>query len=253
MESASNLGPDMVSILYADKPYEMSQMSSWRPRIDESARMKYLGIVEALEADVRSGRVRPGDRLPPHRSIAEALNVDLTTVTRAFNEARRRGLVDAQAGRGSFINAAVEADRLAGRLGGAPRIDLSMNIPPQPMAAQLHRAFPRGISELLSSSRGMLHLNYQDSTGSEPDRIAAATWLARRIEGVSPSRVLVAGGAQSALFAICEAQLRAGDVIATGEMTYPGLKAVASQKGLIVAPLTMDGDGILPAACPPAG
>jgi DNA-binding transcriptional regulator YhcF (GntR family) len=30
--------------------------------------------------------------------------VDLTTVTRAFNEARRRGLVEAQAGRGTFIS-----------------------------------------------------------------------------------------------------------------------------------------------------
>ena len=78
-------------------------MSSWRPRLVESARLKYLGIVEALEADVRSGRVHPGDRLPSQRAIAEALGVDLTTVTRAFNEARRRGLVDARAGRGSFI------------------------------------------------------------------------------------------------------------------------------------------------------
>ena len=63
----------------------------WQPRLIESARMKYLGIVEALEADLRSGRVARGERLPPQRDIAEALDVDLTTVTRAFNEARRRG------------------------------------------------------------------------------------------------------------------------------------------------------------------
>src|ERR1700761_6115246 len=100
-------------------------MSSWRPRLVESARMKYLGIVEALEADVRSGRVRPGDRLPPQRAIAEALGVDLTTVTRAFNEARRRGLVDAQAGRGSFISEGAEAGALGGAGGVTSVIDLS--------------------------------------------------------------------------------------------------------------------------------
>src|ERR1700741_4820748 len=109
----------------------------WRPRLIESARMKYLGIVEALEADVRSGRVGRGERLPPHRAIAEALNVDLTTVTRAFNEARRRGLVDARAGRGSFISEEVEASASA-----APVIDFSMNAPPQPQAAGLQRAIP---------------------------------------------------------------------------------------------------------------
>src|ERR1700741_4036657 len=105
----------------------MMRMSSWRPRLTENARMKYLGIVEALEADVRSGRVRPGDRLPPQRAIADALDVDLTTVTRAFNEARRRGLVDAQAGRGSFIKAELDAERTPGRLGGARMVGLNMN------------------------------------------------------------------------------------------------------------------------------
>ena len=35
----------------------------WRPRLIESARLKYLGIVEALEADIRSGRVARGERL----------------------------------------------------------------------------------------------------------------------------------------------------------------------------------------------
>lgn len=210
--------------------------------------MKYLGIVEALEADVRHGRVRPGDRLPSQRAIAEALNVDLTTVTRAFNEARRRGLVDAQAGRGSFIREEFEAERLPGRLGSAPLVDLSMNTPPQPAAADLQKAIHKGIGDLLSSPRGMLHLHYQESTGSEPDRVAAAAWIGRRMELVSPSRILVACGAQSALFAICESQLRTGDAIAAGAMTYPGLKAVAAQKGLAVVPLAMDEGGIIPQA-----
>src|ERR1700754_2287943 len=125
-------------------------MSSWRPRLVESARLKYLGIVEALEADVRSGRVHPGDRLPSQRAIAEALKVDLTTVTRAFNEARRRGLVDAHAGRGTFIREDLEPGHEPGRFfDGTPRLDLSMNIPPQPVAARLGSSIPEGIAQLL--------------------------------------------------------------------------------------------------------
>ena len=185
-------------------------MSLWRPRLESSARLKYLGIVEALEADIRAGRVHPGDRLPAQRAIAEALNVDLTTVTRAFNEARRRRLVDAQAGRGpTFMR---RFGKRPGRwpLGGALLLDLSMNIPPQPAAADLQRSIPMGIADLLSSARGMLHLHYQESTGSEADRLAAATWLGPRIGTVAPSRILVAGGAQSALFAICEYLAKAG-------------------------------------------
>lgn len=234
--------------MYGTETYAMSQMPSWRPRIVDSAPMKYLGIVEALEADVRAGRIRPGDRLPPHRAIAEALNVDLTTVTRAFNEARRRGLVDAQAGRGSFISDDFDPGRGAGSPVATAPVRLSMNAPPQPHSADFPRLIPRSIADLLAGPRGMLNLHYRDNAGAESDREAAAAWLGGRIEGLSPSRILLAAGAQSALFAICESHLSAGDVIAAGEVTYPGLKAIAIERRLEFAPLAMDQGGILPEA-----
>lgn len=218
----------------------------WQPRLNETARMKYLGIVEALEADIRAGRVTPGERLPPQRTIAEALNVDLTTVTRAFNEARRRGLVEAQAGRGSFISERLEENGPLERR--APLIDLSMNIPPQPQSANLKKVLPQGIAEVLAGSRGLLSLHYQESNGAEIDRKAAATWLGQRIAGISAERIVIAGGAQSALFAVCDLLLRGGDAIAAGEVTYPGLKAVAMQKGVRLEPLAMDAEGIIPDA-----
>jgi DNA-binding transcriptional MocR family regulator len=217
----------------------------WQPRLIEDARMKYLGIVEALEADIRSGRLRRGERLPPQRVIAEALDVDLTTVTRAFNEARRRGLVDAKAGRGTFVSAGRGAGGAAEHL---QILDLSMNIPPQPAAANLRKILPHGVAELLSSPDGMLRLHYQESTGVAPDRQAAASWLAHRLEGVTADRVVVTGGAQAALCALCSLLLDRGDVVAAGAMTYPGLKAVAMQLGLVLAPLDMDDQGIIPDA-----
>lgn len=215
----------------------------WKPRVIETARMKYLGIVEALEADIRSGRVARGDRLPAQRAIAEALNVDLTTVTRAFNEARRRGLVEAQAGRGTFIS-----ETLDGEPGqqAHPLVDLSMNIPPQPSDFDFRKMLPNGVAGVLGSQRGLLSLHYQESTGSEPDRHAAVNWLGQRIEGITSDRIVITGGAQSALFAVCELLLSRGDVIAAGAMTYPGLKAVAIQKGLVIEPLDMDERGIIP-------
>jgi DNA-binding transcriptional MocR family regulator len=218
----------------------------WRPRLIESARMKYLGIVEALEADIRSGRVARGERLPPQRAIAQALDVDLTTMTRAFNEARRRGLVEAQAGRGTFISEKLDRNELTEP--AHPLIDLSMNIPPQPADVNFRKIFPQGIAEILGNTRGLLNLHYQESTGAEPDRYAAASWLAQRIEGVTADRIVVTGGAQSALFAVCDLLLSRGDVVLAGAMTYPGLKAVAVQKGLVLEPLAMDEQGIIPDA-----
>ncbi len=218
----------------------------WRPRLIEGARMKYLGIVEALEADIRLGRVARGERLPPQRAIAEALDVDLTTVTRAFNEARRRGLVEAQAGRGTFISEKLDGGDASEP--AHPLIDLSMNIPPQPAEIDFRKIFPQGIAAILGNPRGLLTLHYQESNGAEPDRVAAAGWLGQRIEGVTADRLVVTGGAQSALFALCALLLGRGDGVAAGAMTYPGLKAVAAQQGLALEPLAMDAQGILPDA-----
>lgn len=218
----------------------------WQPWLVESARLKYLGLVEALEADIRTGRVLPGDRLPPQRAIAEALDIDLTTVTRAFNEARRRGLVAAQAGRGTFIRE--DRDAPQGAVPPRPLVDLGMNIPPQPAEADFRRLLSQGVAGVLGSPRGLLSLHYQESNGAEADRQAAANWLSSRLGPVSADRVVVATGAQGALFAICALLLGRGDAVAAGETTYPGLKAVAAQQGLALVPVAMDALGLVPAA-----
>lgn len=223
------------------------ETSRWRPHIEPDAGPKYLGIVEALAADLRSGLLRAGDRLPAQRAVAKSLGVDLTTVTRAFNEARARGLIDATTGRGSFISNEAKAGP-AEPLPELPSMDLSMNIPPQPEKIGLDRRFAETVATVLARPGGMAHLHYQESGGSESDRGAGAGWLGERIAGLSPERVLVAGGSQSALFALCHVLARPGDTIAAGAVTYPGIHAVAGKLGLRLAGLAMDREGIVPEA-----
>lgn len=215
----------------------------WKARIVGGGRLKYIGLADALEQDIQAGIIVAGDRLPPQRSIAEALGVDLTTVTRAFNEAHRRGLIEAQIGRGTFVK-----DYSSERTSRArpTTLDLSMNIPCQPEGADFQQLIPKGIAAVLADGKGLLNLHYQDSAGAEPDRQTATRWLKQRIESADFDRIIIAAGAQSALFSICEALLSRGDVIAAGEFTYPGLKSVAAHMGLVINPITMDGEGLLP-------
>lgn len=216
----------------------------WTPWIMDGARMKYLGIVEALESDLRADRLVPGERLPPQRAIAEALGIDLTTVTRAFNEARRRGLVAAQAGRGTFVR----DEPLEGQADGPlPVLDLSMNIPPQPEGVEFRKLIPQGIAAILAGPRGGLSLQYQESSGAIRDRTIAAQWLGARHGAVAPDQVIVTAGAQAALFALTELMTMPGQWLAAGQTTYPGLKAVAAQRGLALDPVAMDAEGLIPA------
>lgn len=220
-------------------------MALWIPHLQQDTAKKSLAIVQALEADIYAGRIRPGDRLPSQRSIAEALQVDLTTVTRAFNEARRRGLVEANKGGGTFIRDSVQQQLMADKLS---LLDLSMNNPPQPADANLQHRLPDGIAGLIADQRRMLQLHYQNSAGNYADREAAAVWMQTKSAEIRADRVLIAGGAQSALFAICSHLLEAGSQLLTPAYTYPGLKAVAAQLGIQLLPLETDEQGILPEA-----
>src|SRR5687768_5408434 len=75
----------------------------WSPRSLTTGKPFYLALADALEEDVDRGRLRPGTRLPPQRSLAKKLGVDFTTISRAYAEAQRRGLVAAHVGRGTFV------------------------------------------------------------------------------------------------------------------------------------------------------
>jgi DNA-binding transcriptional MocR family regulator len=207
---------------------------------------KYLAIAQALSADIRAGRLAPGTQLPPQRQLAKALGVDLTTVTRAFNEIRREGLVEGNTKRGTFVSAPRVVRYETPLPDSSPLIDLSMNMPPQPADALLREAIRDGIGTMLASPHALLQLHYQDNAGSPADRAAGALFLEPRLGPVETERLVVTSGAQAALFAVISALLEPGAVLAAPEVTYPGLRSVAARCGVRLAPVASDEEGLVP-------
>lgn len=224
-----------------------SKTSHWRPAVGHGTAPIYLRIVDALAADIRAGRLAPGHRLPTHRQLAGALGVNLTTVTRAYNEAHRRGLIDAGVGRGTFVRVPAPPPGGASPADGGP-VDLSMNLPPQPDSADLPGAVERGMAALRARRDFLTLLTYGPSAGRAEDRAAGAAWLAPRLGTVAPSRVLVCAGAQAALLALLTATAQRGEVVVTEALTYPGFRALAAHFGIRLRGLAMDAHGILPEA-----
>ena len=118
----------------------------WAPTLADREGPVYRHIVDALAADIANGRLRRGQQLPTHRALAKALSIDLTTVTRAYTEARRRGLTEARVGLGTFVCETLSHVRHAAP--AQPAFDLSMNLPPQPMEADLEGRFMRGMAAI---------------------------------------------------------------------------------------------------------
>ncbi|MDK4740161.1 PLP-dependent aminotransferase family protein [Rhizobium sp. CNPSo 3464] len=219
----------------------------WAPSISRVAGPVYLAIADALQADIRAGRLAIGARLPPQRALAEALGIDFTTVTRAYAEARKRGLVEGRVGQGTYVSQGRAAPP---RQKSIPSglVDMSMNLPPRFDDEALTARMWQGISGLEFSDGLDLLLRYQQPGGAVRDREAGAEWLASRLPGIGPERILVCPGAQGAILAITRMLTAPGDTVCAEALTYPGFLSVAAHLRLNVAAIETDDKGLIPEA-----
>lgn len=228
-------------------------MTIWIPRLAGRKGPRYRAIVEALAEDFASGAVTPGLRLPTHRDLAEALGVTVGTVSRAYAEAARRGLVSGEVGRGTFMRGAVASpdDERGGDC------DLSQNHPPEP-PAHIHRAaLVETLADITAGGDVSRLLDYPAADASASDREAGASWIARAGLPAAADEVLVCTGSQHGLTIVLATLLEPGDVLLTESLTYAGLQPVAGLLRLRLRGVAIDRDGLLPdaldAACRETG
>jgi len=171
----------------------------WLPNLEGRRGPVYRAIADAIGADVEQGTLRPGTRLPPHRDLADHLGVTVTTVTRAYTEAARRGLTSGHVGRGTFIRwrEAEENDNNG-------LLDLSVNVlMPDREVANL---------EVHLMRRRVLPwtqlLGYAPKRGHVRHRKAMAAWLTYLGLAVDPDHIVLTAGAQHGLATTMSALLK---------------------------------------------
>ncbi|WP_092140701.1 PLP-dependent aminotransferase family protein [Cupriavidus sp. YR651] len=214
----------------------------WAKRVAESAKPAYLTIPDLIEEALANGLLRARDRLPGLRDMAEALKLNYSTVARAYGEARKRGLIDAKAGAGTYVRG--RPPSLPLRAGTSA--EMTMNMPPEPpgLGARLRES----AAALVGAADPYMLLRYQDFGGTPADRAAANTWLRRLVPASSPDRLLICPGIHSALVALLSQVARSGQTLCVEDLAYPGIKAIAAQLGLHVQPLPCDEEGMIGAA-----
>jgi DNA-binding transcriptional MocR family regulator len=218
----------------------VNKAMDWVTPLSPDGGPRYLQIADLLEQAISEGTLHPGDRLPPQRLLAEALGVDLTTVTRGYDEARLRRLLEAYGHRGTYVSAP------PGEL--TQWVDLSMNIPPAPAQVDLSTLLKQGLSHLATRSDVNLLMTYHIGGGSPTDRLAAAQWLSPMFESVETSRIVICPGAQAALAAAILTLTQPGDTVLAESLVYPGLRTAVQQLGRRIEPVSGDEAGMLPDA-----
>ncbi|WP_338500465.1 PLP-dependent aminotransferase family protein [Delftia tsuruhatensis] len=213
-------------------------LPSWLPRLAVQRGPRFLQIADALQAAVADGSLKPGDRLPPQRLLAAQLDVDLTTITRAYDEARRRHLLEGRGARGTYV--------AAPKVEWSSVLDLSMNTPPPPEGVDFDDMLKQGLSQVLMRADAQLLMTYHLGGGSDSDRKAAAQWLEPMFGSLDDRQIVVCPGAQAAIAALILALTAPGDVILAEPASYPGLRAAAAQFGRRILAVQADRQGMVP-------
>ena len=73
----------------------------WDLRIIDTDKSLYVALADAIERDIRAKILAAGDKLPAQRELAKKVGVNVTTITRAYREAEKRGLVTSIVGSGT--------------------------------------------------------------------------------------------------------------------------------------------------------
>ena len=64
----------------------------------------YKQLIDEILAKIRSGELRPGEKLPTERSLAQQLYVSRGTIKKAYKELERQGYIYTSAGLGTFVS-----------------------------------------------------------------------------------------------------------------------------------------------------
>lgn len=224
------------------------------PQFDHSSDEPiYRQLYSFVREAILSGRLAPGERIPPTRELAGQLGLNRTTVASAYELLETEGLIRGHVGRGSFV-------------AGPPPLDSSITWDERFLSATLADppipALPRGADTIsFTSARPAEDLFPIDEfraaclevvQGGEAAAILQLgspfgyAPLRRHLLAGAPAHddLLITNGCQQALDLLQRLFTQPGDAVLVEDPIYPGLKNVFARAGVRTVGVPVGPDGI---------
>jgi GntR family transcriptional regulator/MocR family aminotransferase len=228
-------------------------LPDWDPKAPRRAQLE-----AGLRESVRSGRLRPGVRLPSSRALGIELGVSRRLVVEAYEQLTAEGYLVAVRGSGTRVapgrgasapadpspgDDAVEATVGAAVAPAGSAIDLFPGAPD--LSAFPRRAWGRSLRRALAELPDA-RLGYGEFGGAVELREALAEHLGRvRAAAAEPDSILVTAGYQQGLRVFCQlVRGRGGRRVAIEDPGYPVAAWTVEAEGLELVPIPVDDDGI---------
>ncbi|OYO76220.1 GntR family transcriptional regulator, partial [Lachnotalea glycerini] len=206
---------------------------SWKPNLENTNQAFYKELAKRLEKDIKSGVLKPGTMLPPQRELADFLDINLSTITRAFKLCEQKGPICGVVGRRTFVasdvtNGSILLSNKEDRL-----IEMGAIMPSTKPNSYVLEA----IWKLLKEPEAHNVLQYDLAENNSMQKNAAVQWISQTGFTTKPDNILFAAGGQNAIVGIFASLFQCGDKIGTSELIYPGVKTAAKMLGIQLIPI----------------
>lgn len=218
---------------------------SWKPSIDKTRKPIYQVLASQLQQDILNGILLPGTKLPPQRELADYLDLNVSTISKAFKVCELKGLLSATVGSGTFVsydavsNAYLLEDTKPNHL-----IEMGATLPDdasyEPLLLQL--------KSMLQETDYEKWFGYGRAGESLWQKDAAVKLIRRGGFETTVDHILFANGGQNAIAATLASLCQPGDRIGVDHHTYPGLKTVAAMLNVQIVPIKSGRNGMSPTA-----
>jgi DNA-binding transcriptional MocR family regulator len=194
-------------------------------------------IAGSVEDAVAKGALRPGDLVPPIRSLADELGVNPNTAATAYRILRDRGVVETAGRRGTRVRRRPATAPVPADIAPAPAgvRDLSDGQPASRLIPRSADALRHGAA--VSAGRGYGAPDVAERFAAESRRRLAA-------DRVPATHLAVVHGTLDAVERGLQAHLRPGDRVAVEDPAWSNLTDLLAAMGLTAEPVAVDDDGM---------
>lgn len=222
--------------------------ADWRSAVDavHGAESKYKRLVKAIAGDIESAKLTSGVRLPPQRDVAAELGISVQTVTNAYKELERQGLIRCEVGRGSFVAGRMTESMSNYILDKAERelVDFSTA---RMIHTHEHDEAWRKVCATLATVEDQPWIRaVRPIAGFEHHRQAGVAWLELLNMPAHADSLLITNGAAHGLFLALASLVGPGDTVLCESLTDHGVIGSANVLGFTLKGLEIDEHGIHP-------
>jgi GntR family transcriptional regulator/MocR family aminotransferase len=217
----------------------------------------YRQIYDRVRDAIVSDILKPGDRVPSARALAEELGLARGTIDAAYALLVAEGYIQSRGQAGTIVTPGIKPRALARvpiktsmPVRATPNTFRPDSIRPFQMGLPALDAFPRKVWARLGArcSREMQPANmvHPPVIGLEELRFQIAAYLqvSRGIECL-PSQVFVTSGYRHTLSMIAQAVMEAGDKVWTEDPGYPPTRELLGHMGIATVPVPVDQEGMV--------